>query len=408
MNLITGLLCGCVEIKINKIYYERLLNALVYKNIQVWPRNSNLMESETEKTIYVLEKNLSEVMDLCERRNFHVFVGQKHGLPGILKHYGCRVGFIIGFLASLVFLAIMSNCIWSIQCIGNSYYTQEEILKYLCKRNIQYGTFLSSIDLKKEANLMRKNHEEIGWCSFTSDGCMLVINMKETKVEKNKKLTKDSLSLVANHKGTIISIVTRHGTPAVTARQKVKKGDVLIYGHLIYHNDNQEITKYKGCMADGDILGRYRRKIKLKLSRKVYCEEVKKKSTFYELLTGSSLVSIVHSKPDSKTAVLKEYIRMPYLDKISPSIKIVRTRKIEYKDSYQKLSDKEIRACFENYIDRIIKKIEEKDGKILEKKLDLDDNSKEVLLSGVLYVEGPFGTLHKTKIPSIRKENDES
>ena len=62
--------------------------------------------------------------------------------------------------------------------------------------------------------------------------------------------------IVAAKDGVITEMITRSGTPCVTAGAEVKKGDLLVGGSLPVLNDDGEVAQYLYRSADADITAR--------------------------------------------------------------------------------------------------------------------------------------------------------
>lgn len=402
------LLIGSAVIELSGENKERFFNVLAHHNISIFQKGEKKKE-EHHFTIEIYEYNLPEFTSLAKKYGMEIISIKKHGLKELGRYYGRRVGFWIGAVGCLVFLFVMSQCIWSFECIGNSYHSEEAIVKYLKAKNIKYGCFSKKINLKKEALAFRKSYSDIAWCDFSIDGCCLVITIRESVPISKEKTEHSGWSIVAPHAGTITSIITRTGTPTTKAGKKVKKGETLIHGYLVYKNDANEIVSYKTCIADGDITGIYKKKVQLKVAKHLPSEDILSKTEQYFMQVSGKQYRFTAKKipVNKKVGVLTEYIQIPVFYKIFENARIVKETIYHYPEKEKYISKKEAQAYFENKLKKIMKKIEEKNGKILEKKLHIEDNSKEVLLSGVLYVEGNFKSLRKTELPPAGKEKNE-
>lgn len=178
-------------------------------------------------------------------------------------------------------LFFLSGRIWEIKVSGQSYHTKESIIKYLNQKDIYGGMAKNKVNCIRLREMLRKKYRDIGWISVEKTGCLLHIRIKEVNLIK-KEEKKKAAHLVAEHDGTIVSIVTRKGTAKVKAGKKVKKGDILISGVVKIKGDGDALVETDYVYADGDVIleektdyrdileKRYKKKVYTGRERKIY------------------------------------------------------------------------------------------------------------------------------------------
>lgn len=413
-------LFGMYDLTLTGNRLERFLNIVTFHGIDL--RGIAYEETGQQEGLYpvssfqskkcrirIKREDLQEFLRLCEKYHIEVEKQKELGLPGMIKYYHVRVAFIAGAVCCFLFLLYMSHCIWEIEIKGNSYYTQEYLLDYLEEKNITYGCFRSSFSCEKEELTLRKKHDRIAWCSMSVEGCKLILTITENKVFEENAQEKKGWSIVADRSATISSIVTRTGTPLVKQNEKVKKGQVLVAGYLIYKDDYDTSTGVKKCVADADIYAVYNRKVSQTVSRsRVISTVVKQEHSTAFFYQDTLLGRRIKQKKQEQTALLTEYQQNRYLLRIFPKLYRLKRTKLYYEEKEVTLSQQEASIEAENEMEQYCKKIEENGCKIIEKKLDLEHNKKEVVLSGTITVQERFCTYKQTKLPEVGKESDES
>lgn len=353
-------------------------------------------------------EDYEEVILLCKKYNIQVEQEKELGLPAIIKYYHNRVAFILGAISCFLFLLVMSNCIWEIEIKGNRYYTREYLLDYLEEKHISYGCLRRSFSCEKQELALRKKHDRIAWCSMSVEGCKLMITITENKVFEEKRHEKKGWSIVADRSAAISSIVTRTGTPMVKQNEKVKKGQILVAGYLIYKDDFDTNTGIKKCVADADVYAVYDQKVSKTVLRNQSIQEVEKQEHSTAFLDQDKFLGRhLPYKKKASEAVLTEYLQNPYLSRIFPKFYQLKRTMFNFKVAKVTLSEEEAVLQAENEMEKECKKIEEKGCKIIEKKLHLEHNKSEVVLSGTLTVQERFCTYKKTELPEVGKEQDE-
>lgn len=78
--------------------------------------------------------------------------------------------------------------------------------------------------------------------------------MKENRnIYEAENPAKNACDLVSDKAGTIVSMITRKGTPLRKKGDFCKKGEVLVSGKLDILNDNKEVVRTEYAQADADV-----------------------------------------------------------------------------------------------------------------------------------------------------------
>ena len=398
---------GTFDIRVRGEQTERFLNILAFHQIEVLQIT---MESKKDgeyrgSELLIYAKDYDEVIKLSEKYHVQVEKSTRRGIMERVLFFRKRCFFLGGAFGCFLFLIMMSNCIWKIDFYGNSYYTNEVLMKYLQSRGIRYGVFKQSFSCEKEELKLRQKYQDIAWCSFSTDGCNLSVTITESVKKQSTRRQKKGMSMVAERSATIESIVTRTGTPLVKEGEKVKRNQPLVLGYLVYYNDAMEESGHKECIADADIYGVYWIDVKKKIPRKNIEERVEKIHNhigFQGLNKDIILKPPVLSKQKKK--ILREYYKPPWLGKIWDGY-FIKEQVFWIKEKERELSVSEARALLENQIQEECKKMAEKGIKVIEKKYNLEHNKREVVLKGKMKLGKYFRKYKKIALPDSRKGN---
>lgn len=205
---------------------------------------------------------------------------ERHGLPFILYHYQNRKLFAGGALLGAVLLYVMSLFIWNIRVEGNYSLSDEVILGYLESIQIVHGMAKKDIHGEEIEADLREHFPEITWTSAEVKGTRLIIHIQENEDAVPKEIPdEEPADLTASGAGTIVSMIVRSGTPAISEGMEVQKGDMLVESRVDVLNDAGETANTYYVHADADIVIRrtehYQSSFDMKYMKKVYTGETK-------------------------------------------------------------------------------------------------------------------------------------
>ncbi|MBR1742541.1 MAG: sporulation protein YqfD [Lachnospiraceae bacterium] len=246
-----GWLLGILYVRAEGNEAERFVNLCRNHGIVLW----GLSVDEKRKGIYfyISLKDFYRLRKIVRKSKVFVVVKRRIGFPFFIQYLRKNISFFAGVFCMFGILILLSSRIWSIEVSGQSYHTQESIVKYLNKKGIYCGMAKSELSCQGMRELLRKKYRDIGWISVEETGSCIHIRIKEVQmVEKEEEQKKGHL--VADADGTVVSIVTRKGTARVKAGKKVKKGDILISGVVNIKGDGEVLVGKDYVHAEGDVI----------------------------------------------------------------------------------------------------------------------------------------------------------
>ena len=144
------------------------------------------------------------------------------------------------------------------------------------------------LDCSYIAAQMREKFPDITWVSAKISGSRLILEIKENGALEEAKEKEETVpvDLTAQTSGTIVSMVTRQGTPLKKQGDTCAAGEILVSGRLDIKNDSGEIIGYEYTQADGDIYIQhdleYYQEFSMDYEKPVYTGE-KKKGILFQL-----------------------------------------------------------------------------------------------------------------------------
>lgn len=241
---------GYVRIRITGDGLERFFNLCSYR--QIFP--SNISCKDGVCICELLLKDYWMIRPLVKKTGIKVRLLDKCGLPFFIYRYRTRGALAAGLLLAVVFLYVMSLHIWSIDFEGNTYYSDEVLMDYLETIGIRNGMKSKGILCDDIERSLRIAFDGITWVSVEIDGTLLRVNLKENLSLRTVPEEKtDTCDLVSDYDGTVLSIITRTGTPKVKAGDVVTKGQILVSGVIDLHDDAQTVIGNRYVYADADI-----------------------------------------------------------------------------------------------------------------------------------------------------------
>lgn len=251
VHRIFGWIGGYVKVRIQGNNVERFVNLCRNRGIILWQ-----LYWEPGKNILYFQialRDFYKLRPLVRKCRVHPIVVRRFGLPFLIGHMKKRASFCLGVALCFCLIIFLSTRIWGISIEGESYHTKDTIMEYLDSIDIYGGIAGTSLECSRLEEQIRQKYNDIGWVSVEKKGSKIYIRIKEVLLVDKEKKVKDG-HLVAEEAGKVVSIVTRNGTAKVRAKDKVKKGQVLISGVVKIFGDNQEMIAKRFVHAEGNVV----------------------------------------------------------------------------------------------------------------------------------------------------------
>lgn len=245
---------GYVRIHVEGSSAERFINSCRHRGIEIW----DLKPSDCGYDMNLSVKDFRRIRPVVRKTHAKIKILKRNGLPFFLSVQLRHKAFLLGIFICIFIIFLLSRRIWNIEFSGNSMYTNDTLLKFLKEENVRNGMPRSEVDCFEIVRSLRRQYEDIVWVSASVDGTKLKIQIKENEdsfEDTDISDMKAPVDIVADTDATITKIITRKGIPMVSPGDKVKKGDILVSGHVPVNNDQQETIAYQYQVSDADITG---------------------------------------------------------------------------------------------------------------------------------------------------------
>lgn len=233
---------------------ERFFNLCSNLDILIW----DLVYQEDGYTFKITRKGFLSLKPILRKTNTKIQILEKTGFPVKCHQYRKRKLFLTGVFLAFLLLIVLSRYIWMIEINGNLAVTDEVILKFMEQNQIGFLTAKKTIVCEDLEKKMRQEFPSVIWSSIKLEGTKLTIDVQENLLVERDHLeqldTEKGYDIVANKDATVLSMITRKGTPCVKAGENVKKGDVLVLGRFDIYSDENERIAFHYVTADADIL----------------------------------------------------------------------------------------------------------------------------------------------------------
>lgn len=384
MKYLLRLCKGIVRIRITGYSPERFINLCRNNDIELYHIcvSGSGYEMETSaKNVFLLKK-------LLKKTGTKLKILDKVGLPFLLFHYRKHKFFLVGILSAFLCLLFMSQLLWEIEILGNYEITDEQFLKYLNSQNVYTGMSISNVDCEMLEEQIRNDYPDIAWVSARLEGTRLIFDVQELKKDTTLAEAEGETGsdLIASQDGVVTSIVTRNGTPLVTAGTEVVKGDILVSGCNELFDDYGTIIGYKYCKADADVLIEsqitYQDTIEVEYDKKQLTEKNRWSITF--MFPQKQLTLGIVKNPYENYQITTEEKPLKIGKRITfpVTIQLCKTEELEITKSLY--TEAEIESIAKRNFALYSKKMEKKGFHIIDKNGKIKVSDKQVLVTGMI------------------------
>ena len=307
---------GYVKIKVSGYSPERFMNLCSNHNILLW-------DIENHCDYYIMCISISGFFSLkpfLKKTKTKVAVLERYGLPFFLPFMKKRFIFFFGLLACIAALIVMSKFVWAIEFQGNETLTNDVLMDYLKSQNVTYGMAIDKIPIEELEKNLREDYDILTWVSLRVTGTKLEVLLKENsnynidKMQQGGMINEAPTDIVATKAGTIVSIITRNGTPQVVPGSEVEVGDILVSGLVPIIGDDLLPKSYQYYTSDADIYIKttydYKDELDMVYNKTVYTGREKKYHFFEALEKEFTLLPIYHKYLQCEKIIDKEQVKI--------------------------------------------------------------------------------------------------
>ncbi|RJS59732.1 sporulation protein YqfD [Bacillus sp. PK3_68] len=237
---------GIIFVKVQGQGAERFINRLIRSRVPIWNVSR---QSEQAVSFSCSLQHIHKVRRAARTFEGDIYFYRGEGFPFLLKRLWKSSGFLIGAIAFLVVILLLSNVVWRIDIRGASPKMEHQIRKELADIGIEKGRFIFSMDDPETVQHKLLNRiEGVTWIGVEVKGSTFHFRVVEKNAPKEKKRNGPQ-HLVAAKEAVIVKLFVKKGQAAVKRDQFVHKGQLLVSGLI----GTEE--KLKEVAADGEVFG---------------------------------------------------------------------------------------------------------------------------------------------------------
>jgi similar to stage IV sporulation protein len=299
---------GYVVINLKTKDYEKTLNLLRRKNINIW----DIEKSDAGIKFKILYEDYKKYIELLNEQNFELL--NKKGVAFKYKALKIRKGFIAGIVMLLLCFFVFTSMVFSIEVVGADNDLSKEIINILQENNISMPHISSSLNDKQIELILHKNLDNLKFVEAYIEGSKLIIFVKEK--EKDNTVIKDNepSSIVSSKNAIINKIITKSGQTVVREGDVVYEGQTLVMG--IIKNKNSE--EFVMVPSDGTIYGKtyYKFDLKEEKIKDMTVSTNKNKKSYYFKIKDKNIKIIGDTKPFENYNYSEKEIKVPIISKL--------------------------------------------------------------------------------------------
>ncbi len=388
MNKFIFWMKGYVHASIPTENAERFINILRAQNISAF-----YFQIKDERCCFRISKNdYRLLLPLARKTSSYPKIHKKCGGYYIYRRLLRHTGLYLGMLCFLMLVYILSQFLWKVEFDGNHLHTDEQLLVFLEKNSVGFGSRTREIDCSGIEAELRKEFRDISWASVELNGSRLMVRIKESIRPVEASESDGKFHIVAGQNGLVTKIITRKGTPRVMVGDSVQKGDVLIEGVIETINEYDEVVKREIVCADGDITIKsdiaYQDSIPLLYKRKRLTGEQRKG---YSLaIMNKKIFSYIPSIPYKSYDIITTSVTWKISDNLYLPISHNTISCMEYIEEEARRSNAQLtQICYQRYLDTMEQYLSS-GYQILDEQVELQISDDACCLQGTVTLDGPF------------------
>lgn len=242
---------GYVIIEVSGSDLERFLNICVRRNIRILDAERI---SEKAITLCMRAADFYRLRPVARKTKSKVHIISKPRLYYIRRNRHKYIGFCLGLVFLVLFFAITSQYIWTVEVNGVYHSDYDEIAAILADCGIYPGA--KKKDMKEKViikqNLINKT-DTISWAWVYIEGGKARIEVYEKNLPSLYMPPGTPCDIVAARDGYIEDIVTYAGYDVKKSGTAVEKGDVVISGRVPVFKEYDEEERYINVSAHGKV-----------------------------------------------------------------------------------------------------------------------------------------------------------
>lgn len=250
------MLAGWVEIFVPLSDKTALWDLLWCCDTRFW--QETIHETENTVSVRIFEKELLCLQEAACDRCISLTVGQRGGIPVLLRFCKIRPGLLVGTIGLVLWCLYAEHLIWRVEIDGCSVLSEKAVQEILASHGCGMGDYIPAIDCDALHATVKAEHPEIAWISVYLHGNTAEVQLRETKFPDTRGHGAGTYAnVVAAEAGEIVSVRVYEGEAVVRPGDVVLPGEMLLSGVVSMKEEGQSRLEY----AAGEVLAKVVRPI---------------------------------------------------------------------------------------------------------------------------------------------------
>ncbi len=238
---------GYVIIQIEGVYPERLASLLEGEGVPLW----DLHRPDGSTLVCTLPaRDFPRLRRLNRRCRCRIRIRKKGGFPFRFRRLWRRRVLLLGMAATLALTLWASRRVWFVEVCGCERMDEAVLRQALREQGICPGRNLRRLPLSDLADFVAAQYDELAFVELHVDGIFLRVRAREALAEGERLDLSNPCDVVSTRDGIVTKIAAYGGRAQVRVGDKVKKGQLLIAGHVTARDGSMTYTTH----AYGEVL----------------------------------------------------------------------------------------------------------------------------------------------------------
>ena len=241
---------GYVIIKVEGFFIERFINICIRRGIAL---KKITRTGNNSASMQVSFSDFKRIRPVARKADVRIKITKKCGLPNLKKRYKKRYAFYIGAFLFILFFAVSSRFIWTVEINGADHLQKALILEVLKSEGVYTGAPKHKMSEPREIkDALMRNFNNISWAWAYVEGCKIRVELHEGTIPPMIVDKSIPCDIIAMRDGLVEKITVKQGEGRVSENTAVMAGDLLIAGTLT----KKEGGILKTVHASGEVVAR--------------------------------------------------------------------------------------------------------------------------------------------------------
>ncbi len=217
---------GEIRVEIRGSRCKQLINMAVSSGVQFW----DVQRQDGGLLAWMHPRELSSLRPIVRKTGCRIHILNRRGFIFWWNRAFGRRSMVVGLLACLLLVVLMSSFVWVIEVEGAEEIGPDVILKAAQEEGVEPGVWKYHLNPAEIARGISRRVPRITWAGIELHGVRLSIKIVE-KTGHFDVGEGEPAHIVARADGIVEEMYVLKGVPQVAEGESVSQGDILVKGH---------------------------------------------------------------------------------------------------------------------------------------------------------------------------------